>query len=481
MNILSPLLSLALAASALAVAGAVAAAEAPLPEALPPALPSYGKDKPLPVADIAKKTLANGMQVWVVERDGVPRVDFVLAIRGAGLAADAPEAPGFADLLAATLTEGTARRDSRQIAEAAQGVGGSIGAAAGADGVTAYANALASQAPAMLSLVAEVVRTPAFPEKEVVLAKTNALQGLKAAQAQPGYQAELAFAGVVYGDHPYARTRATEQSIAAVTREALVAAHGQRFRPERALLVVAGRIDAERAFELAQAAFGDWKATGEAPAEPFPVKREAKPARVLVERDNSVQSTLRVGRPGIPAAVEDYVPLRVASTLLGGSFSSRVNQKLREEKGYTYGAGTSVRANRVGGSVVGSADVRNEVTGEALKELFGEYARLGGTPPDAQELERVKRYVLGGYLISNQMQGAVAGTLAGNWLVGLPPEFLAGYVPAAQAVTAEQVSAMARKYFDPAAQSIVVVGDAEVVGQLEAYGEFETRKPAGAE
>ena len=163
-----------------------------------------------------------------------------------------------------------------------------------------------------------------------------------------------------------------------------------------------------------------------------------------------------------------------------GNSLQALDQVLREEKGYTYGASAYLAAARDGGRVQAGADVRNEVTGDALKELFGEYARLGTTAPDAEELARVKRYVLGGYLLSNQMQGAVAGTLAGNWLVGLPPEFLAAYVPAAQAVTAEQVSAMARKYFDPAAQSIIVVGDKSVIDQLEAYGEFETRKPAGA-
>ena len=480
----SPLLALALAACTATAAATPAAPPKPAAPAgeapLPAALPAYAKDKPLPVADIARRTLDNGMQVWVVQRDGIPRVDFVLALRGAGLASDPPQQPGFADLLAATLTEGTASRDSRAIAEAAQGMGGGLGAGAQADGITVSANALASKAADMMALLAEVVRKPSFPEAEVALARTNALQGLKAAQAQPGYQAELALSSVVYGDHPYARTEPTAASIESVTREALVAAHASRVRPERALLVVAGRIAPARAFALAEQAFGDWKVEGEAPPETFPAPREAKPERVLVERDNSVQSTLRVARPGIPAAAEDYVPLQVTSTLLGGSFSSRVMQKLREEKGYTYGAGTSVRTNRVGGAITGSTDVRNEVTGDALKELFGEYERLGKAPPDAEELARVKRYVLGGYLIGNQLQGSVAATLARNWLLGLPAEFLAEYVPAAQAVTGEQVSAMARKYFDPSSQSIVVVGDKAVIEQLAPFGEFATRRPAGS-
>jgi zinc protease len=170
---------------------------------------------------------------------------------------------------------------------------------------------------------------------------------------------------------------------------------------------------------------------------------------VLLERPGSVQSTLRLGRPGIAATSPDYVPMRLASTILGGGFSSRVNQNLREDKGYTYGASAGGRSYRNGGGIVG--------------ELVPE-----------DELAMNKRYVAGGYLINNQMQGAVAATLASNWLVGLPPEFLGQYVPLVQKVSAEQVREVGRKYFDPATQSIVVVGDkAAVSEQLKPYGEFQ--------
>ena len=123
-------------------AGAAHAAEPVLPKDLPP----YAPDKPLPVPQIEKKTLANGLEVWVVPRDGIPRVDYVLAVRDAGYAADAPDAPGFASLFAGLLAEGTARRDSRAIAETAQSFGGSVGASASNDGVLVYADALTSHA-----------------------------------------------------------------------------------------------------------------------------------------------------------------------------------------------------------------------------------------------------------------------------------------------------------------------------------------------
>lgn len=463
---------LAFAVATLLAGAAVAGPKAELPKELPP----FAPDRPLPVPKIEKKTLANGLEVWVVPRDGLPRVDAVLAVRGAGLAADAPDASGFAGLLAGLLSEGTTRRSSREIAETAQGLGGSVGAGASADGISVYGNALASRAPQMLELLAEIARMPSFPENEVRLAQANAAQGLKAQEAQPGFKAERALSQAIFGAHPYARTTLSEGGIAALTPAALKAAHAARFRPDRALLVVAGRIAPDAAFRAVEAAFGDWHASGAALAEAAPAPRTTAPKRVLIDRPGSVQSAIRLGRPAVAATDPDYVPLQLAGTVLGGSFSSRLMQNLREDKGYTYGARGGLNALRSGGRVTASADVRNEVTGAALKEFVGEFARMGGEPVPAKELDDTKRYVAGGYLINNQMQGAVAGTLASNWLAGLPAEFLGEYVPKIRAVDAAQVQAMGAKYFDPAAMSIVVVGDPKAVAeQLKAYGTFEQR------
>ena len=467
-------ISLVALSVSLAVSGATfAGPAAPLPKDLPP----FGEDKPLPVAQIEKRVLGNGLEVWVVPRDGMPRVDYVLAVRNAGFAADPAGANGFASLFAGLLTEGTAKRDSRAIAETAQGYGGSVGAGASNDGVTVYADALASHAAPMLELLAEIARSPSFPENEVRLAQANALQALKANEAQPSFKANRALLAATYGDHPYARTQPTEASIGAVTPDLLRQAHGLRFHPDRALLVVTGRIDAQEAFRLAEAAFGDWTVAGaEAPETPA-ARRTAQPSRVLIQRDGSVQSTLRIGRPAIPATDPDYVPAVLTGTVLGGGFSSRVNQNLREDKGYTYGASAGFAPSRVGGRIQAGADVRNEVTGAALEEFFKEFTRLAAEPVPEEELTDTKRYVAGGYLIGNQMQGSVAATLASNWLVGLPSDYLANYVPRIREVSAEQVQAIAKEYFDPKDQSIIVVGDAATIaGQLEPYGEFDVQR-----
>ncbi len=443
------------------------------PVVTPAGMPAYGKDKPLPAPKIARKTLPNGLEVWVVPRNGLPRVDFVLAIRNAGYAADDKAHPGFANLLAGLLNEGSGQHDSRAIAELAQGMGGSVAASATLDGILVSAHALTSHAAPMLDLMAEVTRVPTFPAKEVALTKSNALQSLKVAETQPRFRADRAIGKAIYGSHPYGQVEPTVDAITSVTEEFLRAEHVKRFRPERALLVITGRVTEAQAMQMAQKAFGSWRGQGKATAETPAAPGAAKPVRLVLQRNGSVQSTVRLGSPGIAATSPDQVPMRLASTILGGGFSSRVNLNLREEKGYTYGASAGGRMYREGGSIIGGAEVRNEVTGASLKEFMAEYTRIGTELVSPADMEMNKRYVAGGYLISNQLQRSVAGTLASNWLVGLPPEFLGQFVPLIQKVTAEQVRDVSKKYFAPDAQSIVVVGDNAAIGeQLKAYGEF---------
>ncbi len=465
------ILTASLFAIALAGSGLAVSAEPVLPKGMP----KYGVDKPLPIPAIAKKTLDNGLVVWVLpRRGGNPKVDFVLAVRG-GKAADPAERPGMSDLLAGLLEEGTTTRSSIRIAEELQGLGATLGARAGVDGITLAAGGLASGAESLVLLLADVARNADFPASEIELAKGNALQALKAAEAEPDYQAGRALDEVIYGDHPYARTRPTEASILATDRATLRAAHRARFRPDRALLVVAGPVDAKRGFALAEKAFGDWKGVGEPLADTAPTVLDPLLQRVLIERAGSVQSAVRLGRPAFAAGNGDEIPAAIANAVLGGDFSSRLSQVLREEKGYTYGAYSAFGANRAGGAFVAEADVRNEVTGAALGEFRAQMQGLLDAPVADAELERAKRATAGRYLFRNQLQGAVAASLANNWLLGRAPEYLGEFVGKTNAVSAAEVQAIARKYFDPDKLSVVIVGDKAVADQLEAFGEFSSK------
>ena len=455
---------------------AVAAAEREEPDAvpLPKDLPAYGAERALPPIRIEQRTFANGLTVWVLPReDGPPKIHYVLAVRG-GLAMDPAIQPGLSSLFASLLKEGTASRDALRIAQDVQSYGGDLQSEASVDGITLYASGLASNATKLITLLSEVALQPSFAPHEVDLGKLNALQALTAAEADPYYQARRAIGRLVIGQHPYGHVLPTSGSIVSITPDMLHAEHDRRFRPDRALLVVTGRIEPDTAFRLAESVFGDWHAQGLALDATPPVPLDAAPGRRFVERDDSVQSAIRIGRPSVAADSPDYFPLQLTNAILGGGFTSRLNRKLREEKGYTYGAGSSLAAERAGGAIVAAASVRNEVTGAALSEFMRAYEKLGAAKVPDDELAQTRHSLAGGYLLLNQQQAQVASTLADYWLVGLPPQTLSDYVPNLEAVTAEQVQAMAKKYFAPKDQSIVVVGDASVLPQLAPFGAFDT-------
>jgi zinc protease len=463
--------TLALAVS-LALCG-MAQAATPLPNDLP----AYGPDKPLPTPQIAQRTLPNGLTVWVVPRDGLPKINVALAVLG-GTASDTATTPALSRMMARLLNEGTTTRSSRDIAEALQAIGGDYGAGANADSINISASALASHAPQLMELVADTALRPSFPAREVTLAKANAMQELKVQEADPDWQAQRAFSHAVYGEHPYARDSLDETSVQATNSDSLRALHDARFRPDRALLVIVGRIDANEAFHLAEQQFGGWKANGKALPDTTPAPREAVPQRLLVSRDGAVQSNIRYGRPAVSASDPDYIPLTVANTILGGGFTNRITQDIREDKGYSYSPWSRFSANRVGGSAVATVDVRNEVTGATLGELAKLFDGMASQPASAEELNGAKRLVGGIYLLRNQIQGALTGTLANYWVDGLPPNFLGSYVAEANKVTAAQVQAMGRKYFAAKDQSIVIVGDPKAIdAQLKPYGTFAAFKP----
>jgi predicted Zn-dependent peptidase len=329
-----------------------------------------------------------------------------------------------------------------------------------------------------MALVADTALHPSFPAKEVALAQANAMQELKVQESSPAWQAQRAFDHAAFGSHPYARDALNEASVQASTPETLRALHDARFQPDRSLLVIVGRIDAAQAFELASEQFGAWKSDGKALAATAPAPGEAAAKRLIVPREGAVQSNIRYGRPAIPASNPDFIPLTVADTILGGGFTSRITQDIREDKGYSYSPFSRFNAQRAGGSAFARVDVRNEVTGATLAELAKLYDSMATQPPSAEELTGAKRLVGGIYLLRNQIQGALTATLAGYWVDGLPPDFLGRYVAEANKVTADQVQAMGRKYFASKDQSIVVVGDPKAIdAQLKPFGKFEVFKP----
>ncbi len=447
------------------------------PPPLPKELPPYGADRPLPVPAIEKSTLPNGLLLWLVPRGGFPKVSMTLAVRG-GRAFDPEGLAGVSELLSATMKEGAGKRSARQIAEELQAIGGDLSVSSGADAFYLSASSLSPGAPRLLDLLASVALAPSFPADEVALAKENALQELDVAESTPDFLASKAFAEAVYGAHPYRTVAADRATIGKTTPELLRKEHARRFRPDAALLVVAGDFDAAATRAAVAKAFGAWKAAGD-PLPPLPPSPPARPREIrLVDRPGSVQSTVVSGRPGPAATDPDFYDVLVANTLYSEAFSSRLVTNIREQKGYTYSPSGSFTSRRAGGLLEVQADVRNAVTGATLLEVFYELDRLAATKPTDEELAGAKRYQAGLYLLRNQVQSAVATTLAHDWVDGLPPEALGEFVPKVNAVTAEGVQAAGRRYFPAATQTVVVVGDAkEARPQLELWGAVKDVRP----
>lgn len=448
------------------------------PPAMPTGLPPYGPDRPLPAPTVVTDVLPNGLTVWIVPRPGFPRLSAELALRG-GSAAEPREVPGLASVLASTLKEGTTARTARQIAETMQGAGGEIDVRATADAILVSGSVLSTGAATLIEVLADVATHPSFPPEEVALVKENTLQGLLAQESTPEFAVEKAFFATVYGEHPYHVTTPTAESVAKVTPQLLKSEHGRLFRPDRALLVVAGAVEPTVLKPLIRNAFSGWKKSGQTPpaTPPGPAARGSRVLKVI-DRPGSVQSEIRVGGPTARATDPDFHAMVVANTIFGGSFASRLTENIREDKGYTYTPDSAVEVREQGGLLRVEAAVRTEVTAGALLEIFYELDRMGATFPTEEELARAKRYQSGLYLLANSLNDALASTLARGWVNGLPPAALAEFIPRINAVTVEEVRRIGQKTMASGIQTVVVGGDgAQLVPVLAQFGTVTVLRP----
>ncbi|HUX67171.1 MAG TPA: pitrilysin family protein [Terriglobales bacterium] len=459
-----PLAASNLLLAALAAAPLLAAQAAPAPPymAQPPAI---GPVKAYAPPASQEDQLPNGLKIVVVEDHRFPMITVAMALR-AGDSRLAPAQAGLADAEADLLTEGTPTRTSLQIAQAADALGGNLGASAGPDFLTISADALSSRAPELFELFADVVLHPTFPEHEVELEKSNLQQGLIASRADAGFLASVEFNKLLFGPHPYAITAPTSASIAAITRAELLRFHQDYFLPNnQAEVVVVGDISAARAHNLVQQFFGDWKLGAPMPPPSPPVPTPKTRRIFLVARPHSAQSTILLGNLGLTRGADDYFPLLVENEVLGGSFNSRLTADLREQKGYTYGVYSANQPNRDLGSWVVSTQVRTAVTAPALQAIFAQLDQLRAAPVSPQELLQAKNYLSGNFVLGLQTQGEVAGQFLTTGIYGLPHDRLATWVNDVAAVSRDQALAAAQEVIRPQRQIVVVVGD---VQQIEA-------------
>ena len=397
-----------------------------------------------------------------------------------GLAADPAGKAGLAQFVADAAQEGTPTRDSRRLRDEVFAMGASLGATVGQDASTFTMRGLAETLPEMLGLLADVVRRPTFPEAEVQLLTANAAQRVQAQMASASFVSNRQFRTALFGTHPYSRIGPTPESVKAIDRAAIVAYHAAHYRPNNAFLVVTGEVDADRVAAAVEQAFGDW-ARGEAPRPTFPAPPALSGRRlVFVHRPGSVQSSISVGNVTVKRDDPRWFMLQMANQIYGGAFDSRLVRNIREEKGYTYSPQSQFAAFGDTGVYRAVADVRNDVTGATLKEIYAEMDGLRTAPPPVAELDGAKAYARGLFVIQNATQSGLATTLSTVNTFGLPGDYPETFQARMTALAPEAVVTGARMLLGSADSLVVVVGDyTKVKDQLTGFADVQVVDVSG--
>ena len=453
-------------ATGIALAGP-ALAQAPDRSAPPP----LGPTPRLALPAVNQRALSGGLRVWIVEKHAVPVVQVNLIVR-AGSGADPAGRFGLASLTAAMLDEGAAGKDALAVADAVDFLGAELTTSSSFDASFVNLHVPVARLVPALAIMADVALRPTFAQADLDRLREERLTSLRQSRDFPPAIGAAAFPLLVYGpSHRYGiGTAGTEETLGAFTPVDLRDFHAQYFRPDNAALLVVGDVTPEAALVELERAFGAWRAAGPKPeAPPIAAPPKAGPRTVyLVDKPGSAQSVIRIGWSGAPRSTPDFFALEVLNTILGGSFTSRLNQNLREEHGYTYGAGSAFDMRLGAGPFFATASVQTDKTAEAITEFFKELEGIR-EPVPAAELEKAKNYVARSYPGQFETTRGVAGQLAEALVYDLPDDYFATYVDRIQAITVADVTRAAETYITPDRFAVVVVGDrAAVMEKLEA-------------
>jgi predicted Zn-dependent peptidase len=427
-----------------------------------PQAPAMSAAAPLTVPAVRSIALPNGVQVRIVEQHELPLVQISLTVTGGSRLDD--QTPGIATFMAGMLDEGAGSRDALALQSELAYLGANLSTTADWDRITVGLKVPVRTLPAALALMADVVRRPTFGAEEVRQQRDLRLSALLQARDQPNTLASLAFNQAAYpAAHPYSRSAIGDSATVAAYDPALV----RRFydgvmRPERATIFVVGDVREADIRSLLARHFGDWRATGTAialPAAPAAVPHPATTRVWLVDKPEAAQSVIFVGWPGVERTSPDYAALQVLNTLLGGSFTSRLNMNLRETKGYSYGANSGFAYRVAPGPFIASSSVRTNVTDSSLIEIFKEIRGVRDAPVPLEELNRAKNNVELGIPGTLESTSQIAGQLAQLAVFGLVLDELPRLAARVRAVTAADVQRVARQYLTPDRAHVVVVGD----------------------
>jgi predicted Zn-dependent peptidase len=418
-------------------------------------------------------TLDNGLTVLVLEDHRFPVVNMSLQMSGAGPIFDPADKPGLANITAQMLREGTKTRNSRQISEDVDKLGAQLSITSGFGSTAASINAsgLSDNFDQWFGLMADVLMNPSFPADEFGKLKARQKTFLMQQRTQPGFLSQERFRRVVYGNHPAAVFSTTPAVLDSLTPEMLAAWHRERYVPQNAILAIAGDVKASEVIAKLRTALTGWKRTDYKETLPPNAKPATEGKIYLIDRPNSVQSTITMGNIAIDRRHADYIPVVVMNSIVGGGASARLFLNLREEKGYTYGVYSNFSATKFPGPWSAGGDVRTEVTEGAMTEFMRELNRIRDEKVPVEELEEQKRSVVAGFALSLESATDLLNYSIIRKIYGLPDDYWETYPQKIMAVTADEVQRVARQYVNPQTQQIVVVGDAKKIKPiLEKFG-----------
>ena len=426
--------------------------------------PQLGPPPQLDLPTIQKRTLSNGLPVWIVEAHEVPVVQVNLVVL-AGSGDDPAERFGLASLTAAMLDEGAGSRSALEIADAIEFLGAALGTTSSFDASAIRLNVPVDKLQDALPVMADVALRPTFPGEELNRLRQERITALIQARDEPESIAPMAFARLLYGPaHRYGiGATGTQATLKAMAVADLKSFHASFYQPSSSTLVVVGDVTADAAVGQLEKHFGAWKGGS-------PVKRAGVPAAsqrprgeiVVVDYPGAEQSQIRLGWIGVARDTPDYFVLQVLNTILGGSFTSRLNQNLREQHGYAYGAGSRFDARLAPGPFFAAAGVQTDKTAEALREFFNELNGITKPVPE-DELNKAKNYIVLGFPSEFESTGDLSARLEELITYKLPDSYFEQYVPRIRAVTSADVQKAAARYVQPSRFTVVVVGDRKVI------------------
>ena len=425
--------------------------------------PELGPPPKLSLPPITTRRLPNGLRLMIVEQHELPLADFVLLV-GSGSTADPASKPGIANLVSAMLREGTTTRKSLEIADQIAFLGIRLSPTSSWESSTLSLHTPTAQLDSALALFADVALHPSFPANEFERVRKTQLTELLQVRDQGAAIASIVFPAIIYGSaHPYgAPAQGTEASVKALTTGDLQSYYQANFRPNNATLIVVGDVTPAQVEQKINALFGGWQRADIPQINYSEPPKSATTTIYLIDKPGAAQSSFRIGAVGVPRSTQDYFALTVMNTILGGSFTSRLNQNLRETRGYTYGAGSRFDMRRAAGPFLASAEIVTAKSDSALLEFMKELNGIRQLVPPA-ELSRAKRYLqlqLPGNFETTQQIAAAMVPVA---LFGLPLDYYNNYVQNIEGVTQADVARVAQQYINPGSLAVVIVGDRKTI------------------